>query len=668
MSIIARISLSLFISAIGLSIAISAELNVTDNCTLVDAIKAADTDTPVGACPAGAGVDNIILEPDTEYTLTSVSIIQPAASMNNPQVGGPFYLAVNSQVNIIGNGAQLVTDFQPPANPNAIDANDIGILLITKDARVELSDITINGGISAVRNTSISDGGLVKGASITNFGQLIVTNSKLTSSKTHFGFLPTTTISTPAALANYGDLTIKGSQVTENETTGIFTADSATTTIIGSSITLNRFTSGIINRGHTEIANSTIAANLGSQIYLENGTMAANNITVVGVVSLENDTTFTIANTLLSNQLNNSCHFVNSNDRSALIDAGNNWFEDSSCNGVAQGNPLLVPFDQNTHFPQNVTFLAESPLVDAGNNSVCNATPVAGVDQLGINRPQGQACDIGALELEKTPSGIVFQQSVAIDHQLIERLLLTENDFPNSNFSTMLVGYGPATSNGFQPGVVRLNTVATNRFSADLSINLGFQEFIYLDQFHVSEQIDLMGFSPGMVRLDDGTVIVADSFTLTGNRRWETVNFPQTLTTTPRLFLFAQSSNGGQPPVLRARNVSNSGFEASMSEEETLIPTGHILETVAYFAIYNQAQQGNININGEAVEFNLAQIPVNHNWTTIFGVQIKLQEEQSLDQEIFHVNELVDVFKLGEQVFAQSVTNFGIDPITIRKQ
>jgi hypothetical protein len=46
-----------------------------------------------------------------------------------------------------------------------------------------------------------------------------------------------------------------------------------------------------------------------------------------------------------------------------------------------------------------------SPAIDAGDNAICAAPPVNGVDQRGIARPQGSACDIGAYEVPTASNG-----------------------------------------------------------------------------------------------------------------------------------------------------------------------------------------------------------------------------------------------------------------------
>jgi len=42
--------------------------------------------------------------------------------------------------------------------------------------------------------------------------------------------------------------------------------------------------------------------------------------------------------------------------------------------------------------------LTGSPAIDAGDATICSATPVSGLDQRGVARPRGAVCDIGAYE------------------------------------------------------------------------------------------------------------------------------------------------------------------------------------------------------------------------------------------------------------------------------
>jgi hypothetical protein len=232
--------------------------------------------------------------------------------------------------------------------------------------------------------------------------------------------------------------------------------------------------------------------------------------------------------------------------------------------------------------------------------------------------------------------------------------------------SMPLLGYGPTSFNGAQPGVIRLRQSA----SGGGNYEMRFQEYTYLDQFHVPELVDLIAFTEGVQTLDDGTMIVTGSFELSGTGKWEMIDFPVAFDGVPYLFLFAQTANGGQPPILRARNVTMIDFEASIHEEERLNGSGHLVERIAFYAIYSPAKQGTLMLNEEAISYSLHQMEVNHQWSEVPGTDtdIKLEEEQSLDQELKHVLEGIDVMVLGDQIYTQAVTNRGADPFNIRKR
>lgn len=86
---------------------------------------------------------------------------------------------------------------------------------------------------------------------------------------------------------------------------------------------------------------------------------------------------------------------------------GNNLDSDNTCQFTAatdrHGNPLLGPLSNNGGPTSTQALLAGSPAIDAGDTTACQGPPVNGVDQRGITRPQGAACDIGAFEF--VPAG-----------------------------------------------------------------------------------------------------------------------------------------------------------------------------------------------------------------------------------------------------------------------
>lgn len=229
-----------------------------------------------------------------------------------------------------------------------------------------------------------------------------------------------------------------------------------------------------------------------------------------------------------------------------------------------------------------------------------------------------------------------------------------------------LIGYGPSSFNGTQPGVIRIRPID----AVNGQWQIRFQEYQYLDQYHLLERVNIMGFTEGVTTLDNESMIVTGLISVSGNDIWKKIDFPVSFAGEPRLFLFAQSAIGGQPPTLHARNVNESSFEVAIKEEEQLKSSGHVPEDIAYFAIYSPANQGTLMINNQQVDFSLQQIQVNHQWISVpdTSMEIKLEEEQSLDQETRHLMETVDVMIVGDQLYTQAVTTNGADTFTIRKR
>ncbi len=62
-------------------------------------------------------------------------------------------------------------------------------------------------------------------------------------------------------------------------------------------------------------------------------------------------------------------------------------------------DPKLGALASNGGFTQTRALLPGSSAIDAGDNGTCSSSAVSNLDQRGITRPQGAACDIGAFEL-----------------------------------------------------------------------------------------------------------------------------------------------------------------------------------------------------------------------------------------------------------------------------
>jgi hypothetical protein len=90
---------------------------------------------------------------------------------------------------------------------------------------------------------------------------------------------------------------------------------------------------------------------------------------------------------------------------------GFNYSDDSTCGFAEGGDPLLAPLEDNGGPTLTRAPLATSPLVGAIPTDSCQADGAAGIttDQRGVTRPQGLACDIGAVDVVGSPTPVRSQ-------------------------------------------------------------------------------------------------------------------------------------------------------------------------------------------------------------------------------------------------------------------
>ncbi len=230
----------------------------------------------------------------------------------------------------------------------------------------------------------------------------------------------------------------------------------------------------------------------------------------------------------------------------------------------------------------------------------------------------------------------------------------TTIDLPKS-FTNPVVITGPATYNESQPGIVRIRNVGSDSF------DIRFQEWNYLDGKHKTEMAAYLVMDEGRYVLDDGSIWEVGTFTLKGNGDWQYVPFSQEFPSPPMVFLTVQTAFDDNPIIVRARYVDSTGFEAAIFNEESN-KTPHGTEIIGYIAIWNASGYGNIADTPYAV----GTAVVNSSWSPVGGFNLLLQEEKSADSETYHIEEVVDVLVLGEQVFAQNVWWIDHDPASLR--
>jgi len=260
---------------------ISATITVDEvDCTLVDAITAANTDSGVGGCVAGD------TGPDTILLTTDVSLLQS----NNNNFGPNGLPVITSEITLEGGGHSVVRD---------IMVGGPFFRLFTVDEELTLREVTVSGG------NSQGDGG---GIQVRDGATLIledstVTDSSLQDGKTNGGgiwagtestlILRNTTVSRNDArggafypsgagggIYTRGELlltdsTVENNSASERDGGGIFAAADATVTIDNSSIEANGVAYGGNGAGIFADSGSTLV--IRNSFLTDNATYGTNN-------------------------------------------------------------------------------------------------------------------------------------------------------------------------------------------------------------------------------------------------------------------------------------------------------------------------------------------------------------------------------------------------------
>ena len=157
---------------------------------------------------------------------------------------------------------------------------------------------------------------------------------------------------------------------------------------------------GIYVNGNTfTLTNCTVTGNdsvdgggifiIGNTATLIAGTIASNTATNLGG-GLENLSTPQLQGVIVANNTGGNCD-------GTVTDGGTNLqFPGTTCGvSITSADPLLGPLADNGGPTQTMALGVGSPAIDANTESC----PPPAIDQRGIARPQGAACDIGAFEL-----------------------------------------------------------------------------------------------------------------------------------------------------------------------------------------------------------------------------------------------------------------------------
>ncbi len=333
-----------------------------------------------------------------QITIEKSSLISNSANY----VGGGIYndgiIAINDSIirdnsAVIGNGGgvwnqNIMTITHSNLSYNIVGSSRDGGAIINREGQLSIFDTTITNNSAGGSGGGIFNGDYSTGTAIANVeNSLIINNSAFQG----------------GGITNYASLNVYNSTLSNNSaynSGGIY--NTSNLFIENSTLATNSSTDmggGISNSSVLEINNSTFFSNTTDtdgggianfyMLTINNSTFSENLAGGNGGAVYSNGT-FHLSNSILANAPSgNDCY-------GSLITDDHNLIEmNEGCGTLAiNADPQLQPLNDNGGVTWTHALSSISPALDAGNPTTCLKT-----DQRGIQRPQGDGCDIGAFEL-----------------------------------------------------------------------------------------------------------------------------------------------------------------------------------------------------------------------------------------------------------------------------
>lgn len=232
------------------------------------------------------------------------------------------------------------------------------------------------------------------------------------------------------------------------------------------------------------------------------------------------------------------------------------------------------------------------------------------------------------------------------------------------NRKDTVIFFSAPTINGAQRGIARMRKTAGGT-------QFRFQEWGNLDGRHTNETIKIIGMPTGEW-LSDNNQIEVGLTKISGTGHWKTIRFANEFQNPPVVVLNLQSANGNEAADVHVRNITTESMEIALFEQENRMRSGHVQETAGYLLIDSDDTGFNLN-NAQSTRielpFQTTGINVNHNWTSLDnGIQIRLEEDQTADREILHVEEIVNVININGVYLTQISSANGGDPAVLRSR
>ena len=221
----------------------------------------------------------------------------------------------------------------------------------------------------------------------------------------------------------------------------------------------------------------------------------------------------------------------------------------------------------------------------------------------------------------------------------------------HKTFTDPVVIVGPPSQFGPDPAVVRLRNITADSFE------IRIQEWNYLNGTHTFETVPYMVVDVGSYRLPDGSLWEAGTYEINGTLNWKDIQLNTPFENSPLIFQAVQTYNGSDTVVTRLRNISADGFQSALQEEEAL-NDGHSTERVGYLAISKESQA-----------VFTKRFLLGHEWSPVdpmVSAFVHVEEEQSYDDEVSHVEEDVAIMAVNGLIFGQMQSMNGGNTASLR--
>ncbi|MBW6466582.1 MAG: hypothetical protein K0B06_08775 [Brevefilum sp.] len=356
----------------------------------------------------GGGISNSGILSITETRLSGNQVDAKGGAIHNYSSGSLTLSAVEISENLANYGggishdtAQTMTLVDSTISKNTANQQGGGLYsgsastgvvnTITNSIFLENTSVNYGGGIFNYGNLEITHSRFEANTATNQSGGGIYTYGDAVTTRVEQSTLIKNTAFNGGGIINYSNLEILDSSFIEN-------------TALGTS----GYGGGINNQKNLHISNSTFSGNLaanggGGVLNSINGSMQMINCTLTGNGAnngggLHNVGALDFANTIIANSVGISDCW---NNDGTITTNSHNLIMDGTCSPYVSGDPLLSPLANNGGPTLTHALKRDSPAIDVADPAYCPAT-----DQRGVERPQGDGCDIGAFELK--PGSQIF--------------------------------------------------------------------------------------------------------------------------------------------------------------------------------------------------------------------------------------------------------------------